>query len=524
MNRFKLYLTTIISMLTFAAFSVVSYAETASAAGSSGSILNDVTGFTASASMANSGVEYSIPQPIGGEEYLFLPAQGSLNSIVINCNKGVILSLKKGNTVETITPGVAVDLSKFLSKPASDGSSELIVEANISGVTSEYKIHVMKSQNIASMYINTKDPVNKGLYYIANNKTFKTSGTMAMTDANGAIIYNGGVSNVKTRGNSTWIAVKKPFQIKLDKKTDLCNTGNPLNADKTWILLANAFDPTLLHNTVAFDMARGLGLNTPDSKAVDLFFDHKYIGSYLLTEKIETSKGRVDIDKKGYLLELDLAYFNQEEEYIMDADATPFVVKSPGKLPSDRKKYITDYMNSVLNATKNGGVDPATGANISDLVDLESLAKLYVLEETVKNPDAFVSSTYLYLPEGGKLTAGPVWDFDSSFGIRSDIGMNTTSGRACHEGWIDNFLKLPEFKKLVKKYESDVYSLAASEANSKINGYVNNISASQKMDAVCYRDFKVGIYDEKPTYSQNISYFKTFLKNRNSWAKSNLGK
>ena len=161
---------------------------------------------------------------------------------------------------------------------------------------------------------------------------------------------------------------------------------------------------------------------------------------------------------------------------------------------------------------------------IEDLVDLDSLAKMYVLQETVKNPDAFVSSTYFYLPTNGKLTAGPVWDFDSSYGIRDDIHMNTTSGRCSHIGYIDQYLAYAPFKKLVKKYESTMNSLARTMANSGINSYVNMISASQKMNELCWKDFEIGMYYELPTYKQNVSYFRNFLIGRNSWAAGALGR
>jgi len=495
----------------------------ASATVQTGSILYQVTGITFGTSLVNPE-EYVIPQMISNEEYLFLPSDANLKSLVVNFNTGMVISVKKGNNELNIPRGTAVDISNYLGKASADGSYALTVCVTINNVPTEFTLHVLKSANIASMYINSKDPVNKGIYYIASNKSNSITGSMLMVNADGSLVYAGGLSQVKTRGNSTWASVKKPFQIKLAVKTDLCQTGDSDNASKTWILLANAFDPTLIHNTVAFDMSRQLGLLTPDSRAVDLFFDHKYYGSYLLTEKVQVEKGRVNIDDNGYLLEMDLAYGTQEDAYVIDSLGTCFVFKAPEEVTEGQKVFVTSVLNQIIQATQNGGIDPATGMKIEDMVDLDSLAKLYVLEETVKDPDAFVSSIYFYIPSGGKLTAGPVWDFDSSFGIRKDTGMDAISGRATHIGWMDSFFKLPEFKKLVRKYESELYTITNREVSSGISAFVKEINASQKMDEACYRDFELGIYYELPTYTQNVSYMRSFLSARNNWAKSNLGK
>lgn len=57
---------------------------------------------------------------------------------------------------------------------------------------------------------------------------------------------------------------------------------------KTWILLANHADPSLLRNTLAYDLAAAFGLpGSPDSRFVDLTINGEYLGNYLITEKVE---------------------------------------------------------------------------------------------------------------------------------------------------------------------------------------------------------------------------------------------
>jgi hypothetical protein len=114
---------------------------------------------------------------------------------------------------------------------------------------------------------------------------------------------DGVVGEVKPRGNYTYTLAKKPYQIKLDKKRPLF--GMP--AAKTWILLANYADMSLMRNKLAYDLGASLGLHgSPDSRWVDLKINGQYRGNYLITEKVEVKTNRVDLtDPQGILVELD---------------------------------------------------------------------------------------------------------------------------------------------------------------------------------------------------------------------------
>jgi len=76
------------------------------------------------------------------------------------------------------------------------------------------------------------------------------------------------VTEIKLRGNSTLRMEKKSFRIKLDKKTNILNL--PAKA-KSWVLLANYSDKTLIRNAVAFKIGSILGFEfTPSIRFVDL--------------------------------------------------------------------------------------------------------------------------------------------------------------------------------------------------------------------------------------------------------------
>lgn len=58
-----------------------------------------------------------------------------------------------------------------------------------------------------------------------------------------------GTAEVKGRGNYTWTLAKKPYQIKLDGSKPVLGMGSA----KTWILLANYADMSLMRNKLAYD-------------------------------------------------------------------------------------------------------------------------------------------------------------------------------------------------------------------------------------------------------------------------------
>ena len=77
----------------------------------------------------------------------------------------------------------------------------------------------------------------------------------AVYGGGGSLLYDGPVS-IKGRGNTTWKLPKKPYKIKLAKKTDLFGFGK----NKHWVLLANYQDESLMRNKVAYDLSKKLGL------------------------------------------------------------------------------------------------------------------------------------------------------------------------------------------------------------------------------------------------------------------------
>ena len=139
-----------------------------------------------------------------------------------------------------------------------------------------------------------------------------------MLNVEGEPIYDGKLEQIKGRGNSTWqLADKKPYQIKLKKKTDLLESGDVSNKNKTWVLLANAFDGSSMRNMISCSLARDIGVKSSvEFRPVDLYYDGEYRGTYLLTEKVQINAGRVDIAN----LEEENEEVNEDEPVTRDVE------------------------------------------------------------------------------------------------------------------------------------------------------------------------------------------------------------
>lgn len=112
------------------------------------------------------------------------------------------------------------------------------------------------------------------------------------------------------------IVLKSHIEFKFDKKIPLFG----LEAAKSWILLANYLDPTLIMNATAFELANRFKMKySHHFFHVDVVLNGEYLGNYLITEHNQVGAGRVDIDKtNGFLVELDRYY--DEEPIILKAN------------------------------------------------------------------------------------------------------------------------------------------------------------------------------------------------------------
>lgn len=318
-----------------------------------------------------------------------------------------------------------------------------------------YQLAVLKSANLPSVFLDTE---SGSLEHIQASKNHKETGSITVVENGRAVIEKAELKSVKGRGNSTWNADKKPYNIKFDKKTDVLGMGKA----KKWSLLANHFDASLLRNSVALDLAAAFGLPfTPEYRMVDLYANGEYQGNYLIVESVEIGETRVaitdlesanedanpgtdieaaeqksesiggmagarkwvNIDSPddvtgGYLLEAEFPnrYPNEVSGFITSTGQR-IVLKSPEYASKEEVVYIADFYSEMEQALYAPDGYNAKGKHYSDYFDMDQLVRMYILTEFTFHRDAGMSSCYFYKDAGENIFhAGPAWDFDLSMG------------------------------------------------------------------------------------------------------------
>jgi spore coat protein CotH len=276
---------------------------------------------------------------------------------------------------------------------------------------------------------------------------------------------------IRGRGNTTWNAPKKPYRIKFSKKTPLFGHEEA----KSWVLLANFQDTTLMLNSIAFELGRRFGLPfTSHAVHVEVILNGRYDGSYVVTEQIQTGLGRVDIHDDGFFVEVDGKY-DEDPKFQTNILKLPVMIKHPEDL-KERSGYnfVRDALNE-LEAAMFADTFPDNGYR--DLLDLDTWIDYIMINEITRNVDLQIPhSVFLYRKGGGdsRIGAGPLWDFDYGFDYNSKGGYfnsftgvyrNTNFRKGGGAKFFSRFFEDPFFRTKYKERWNEKYSdIAGMEA------------------------------------------------------------
>lgn len=259
---------------------------------------------------------------------------------------------------------------------------------------------------------------------IVSKDTWMEGAVMTIYDANDSICYQG-TTSIKGRGNSTWSYPKKPYALKLDKKSAILD----MPKHKRWCLLANYLDRTMMRNDIAFELARQFTAleYTPRGQFVELFLNGVHMGNYYLCEQVKVDENRVNIaelDNKvtsglgitgGFIMEID-SHFDETCRFMSQYANLPWQCKDPDDPNDAQFEYIRNFVNEMEASL----YDPArfSKREFTKYMDLESFADWWIVYELVMNYETREPNSVLLYKDIDtedsitKIKAGPVWDFD----------------------------------------------------------------------------------------------------------------
>ena len=259
-----------------------------------------------------------------------------------------------------------------------------------------------------------------------------------------------GKIEMRGRGNSTWVLPKKPFRMKFSEKFSPIGLNHA--KEKSWTLLAQDMDKSLLRTHLAFEYSRALFdpqegyhdskaiLFTPASQYINVYLtgdyydsstgktrymDGEYLGLYQMSDQLERATGRVAVEKLeeadgdnpdkitgGYLIEADL----HEGNHPTAMKKIRFSYKYPkdDDFHQSQYDYISDFLNKAEQALYGPDFkDPQKGWR--KYFDEKTLADFVIIKEFVGDMDGY-TSIYAYKRRGhDKLFFGPIWDCDKGW-------------------------------------------------------------------------------------------------------------
>ena len=344
-----------------------------------------------------------------------------------------------GQEVESGKTAVSFADDFTVSVVAEDGSAvEYKVTFNCPQINTELPVLHMKPDYL----INSKDNYVQ-TYIELYDKTPESTGEGWWDSA------EKGKIEMRGRGNSTWGLPKKPFRMKFTEKFSPIGLNHA--KEKSWVILAQDMDKSLLRTHLAFEYSRILFnpsenyhhekavLFTPCSKFINVYLtgqyydsstgrtrtmDGEYLGVYQMSDQVQRADGRIAVDKLkasdgadpekitgGYVLEADLHEGNHYTN-----KGIKFTYKYPEDDDYDQAQYnyISNYLNEAEAALYGSNYkDPENGWR--KYFDEKTLADFIIIKEFVGDLDGY-TSTYIYKRRGcEKIFFGPIWDCDKGW-------------------------------------------------------------------------------------------------------------
>lgn len=385
-----------------------------------------------------------------------------------------------------------------------------------------YTIYVHSFTGLPMLYITTdglKEVTSKEKYIGAKIVLREDVKTRAAGDVVESRV------NIKGRGNSSWKNDKKPFRLKFDEKISLLD----MHKDKSWVLIPNYNDKSMLRNSLAFYMSSISNIDyTPESHFIDLTFNSKYWGTYLLCEKLKIAKHRVNVGDDGFLFEIDFRCVGESDARYFSVSHLESVIniKDPEVEYSDANfRYAKDFVTKADEVLfSNNFTNPVTGWQA--YMDMDSFVDFYLIQEIGKNIDGDLdTSCYMHLARGGKLKMGPIWDMDVAFGNMSQANQTCyrpTGFYTKNSSWFARLFKDPAFVKRVKerfnyfyRHQNDILANVNADAQYLKYSAMENNNVWHVLNVKTWPNYNIW-----GSYQNEVQDVKTWFVTRMEWLKT----
>lgn len=370
--------------------------------------------------------------------------------------------------------------------------------------------------------------------------------------------YDGRIE-IEIRGSTSQQYPKKGYALETQDSTGLnlqvAVLGMPPEND--WILYGPYPDKTLIRNVLTFDLARQMGHYASATRYCELVLNGDYRGVYVMMERIKRDLNRVNIEDihipnfwddtitGGYIMKVDKLTgevgFSWASSY---NNEVLFQFHDPefDELYPPQTSYMMNYIDEFEDAIWGPNFDdPMTGYPY--FIDDQSFYDFTILQELGRTVDGYRSSSFFHkdrntLTWNAKIVAGPMWDFNLSYGNADYCNADLTTG------WQYNFDEICDFTTSIpfwweRLQDSENYrnglrcrweELRQGPLKTENVNYFIDSVASHLQEARI-RNFQrwpiIGVYVNwngfvGQTYEEDLQYLKTYIEQRSLWIDANL--
>lgn len=364
-----------------------------------------------------------------------------------------------------------------------------------------------------------------------------------VSDANNTeyIDYSGTIS-IEVRGSSSQALPKKPygFTTLTEDRTDNDNVkllGMPKEND--WILNSFAFDDSMMRDYISYEMARKMGQYAVNLKYCEVIINGDYKGLYALSEKIKIDGDRVDIVKlantENAIPEVSGGYLIQTDRPSADApqawynNGAGYIIEKPNAkdITSTQSSYIQSVFRKLDQSTSNSNITNG----YPSVIDVPSFVDYMLMAEIASNADDYALSTYYHKDRGGKLRAGPVWDYNLTYGNDLfDFFLGTNYDRSFTNVWQFQYSNTGSYIWRDLFYNTDFKCYLSKRFNEVTQtgealnyNYVSSLIDETVVlisEAVVRENERWKTIDD---FSGEVANMKNWLQQRITWMKNNLG-
>ena len=362
--------------------------------------------------------------------------------------------------------------------------------------------------------------------------------------------YNGRIG-IELRGSSSQVLEKKPYGFTTLMEDDESNNNVNLlgmPSENDWVLNSLAYDPSMVRDYLSYTLSSNMGNYAPRVKYIEVIVNDDYKGVYILTEKIKRDSDRVNLTKiadfdntapevtGGYIVKADKINGDDEVAWTMPNSGgweTNFLHHYPKT--EDITGQQADYIENIFYdlATQTNPANTSISDGYPSIIDIPSFVDYMIMAEFASNPDAYQFSTFFHKDRAGKLRAGPIWDYNLSFG--NDLFVFGFD-RSFYDIW--QF----EFENTGAKFWKDLFQedsfncyiakrwLELTAINQPLNfvtisnlidEYFNLLAESQERELQRWppEDGWPTVADQE----ENIIEMKVWIENRIDWMNNNIG-